>query len=95
MHVVSSCPHCGAPIYGPKEIEPGAIPAVTRSCGCVPGVIYPRAPWFVPVPYVVPETPTGPWWTPMPIPIYQGPWCATGTTPGFIMNGGLSDGGRV
>lgn len=89
MHVVSSCPTCGAPIYGPKELAPGEVPVVTRSCGCVPGVVYPAAPVFVPLPYVIPE----PTWQPPTIPFYQGPY-GSATTPILGMRV-LSDGGRV
>lgn len=34
QHVVSQCPKCHSPIYGPIAVPPGQRPAVTRTCGC-------------------------------------------------------------
>ncbi len=34
LNIVSSCPHCGSPIYGPIELKEGEAPSVIRSCDC-------------------------------------------------------------
>lgn len=39
--IVSHCPSCGSPIYGPQMIAPGELPAIYRTiyrtCGCAGG----------------------------------------------------------
>ncbi len=34
MQAVSSCPSCGAPIYGPKDWDKAGQPPVYYSCSC-------------------------------------------------------------
>lgn len=34
LSVTSSCPHCGAPIYGQKQIFSDKMPEVIYSCNC-------------------------------------------------------------
>ena len=34
LEIVSSCPMCGSPIYGPEHIKVGDIANVTYSCKC-------------------------------------------------------------
>ena len=34
LEVVSQCTHCGAPIYGRKEINPSDTPEIKYSCQC-------------------------------------------------------------
>lgn len=34
LGVVSSCPRCGSPIYGPRSAVPGTAPLTLRTCGC-------------------------------------------------------------
>ena len=36
LEVVSSCPTCGCPVYGRRQIWQGHIPLVQRSCSCSP-----------------------------------------------------------
>jgi hypothetical protein len=37
LEIVSHCPRCNAPMYGPKQIPEGQTPEVKRSCGCTFG----------------------------------------------------------
>ena len=34
--VLSSCPQCGAPIYGNRQVDYGEFPVVQYSCTCTP-----------------------------------------------------------
>lgn len=69
MHVVSSCPHCGSPIYGPESVTPDEVPAIVRTCLCVP-----------PLTLATPSTwETGrPWWS-VPTPDRWEYWYGSGS----------------
>lgn len=54
MKQVSTCPHCGAPIYMPNTFKAKQIPAPTYTCQCHLKVG--PAPYYVPY-YVSPTTP--------------------------------------
>ena len=96
MKVVSSCPHCGSPIYGPESVAPGEVPEAVRTCACLVLVPLPAPPPAFPM---YPTLPT----YPQPF-IGDGPpwWWHTGkivcaTSARDIMDGGhaSTDGGSL
>lgn len=63
LSVVGSCPRCGAPIYGRREIAEDEQPVSKKSCACIPEWAY--------LPTPLPYQPTGPSpLGPMPVPPY-------------------------
>lgn len=67
LTIVSSCPRCGAPIYGRREIAEDEQPVSKKSCACIPEAVWLPTPFpyqpTQPQPLTVGDPPCGisPW----------------------------------